>query len=85
MAKVRESVLQVDVNERGLYCGAESEHAGNESVVALGDSIAQFENAILLKDGAEAVRIAIEIAWLARDCGLRRGDSANISMLTRDK
>lgn len=88
MARVKESVLQVDVNEQALYGGAEllvAKMGSSRPIQALGNAIALFENAVLMKQGAEAVELAIDIAWLARECGLRRGDWAYTDLVSRPR
>lgn len=48
-----------------------------DPVLALGDAIARFEDAMLKRKISEAAEAAFDIAWLARECKLRRGDIGN--------
>lgn len=47
------------------------------AVMSLGDAVARFEDAILKYDPNAAAQAAFDVAWLARECGLRRGDIGN--------
>lgn len=43
-------------------------------VLALGDALARFEDAMLKRDYYAAAESAFDVSWLARECKLRRGD-----------
>jgi hypothetical protein len=43
-------------------------------VLALGDALARFEDAMLKRDYHAAAEASFDVSWLARECKLRRGD-----------
>jgi hypothetical protein len=44
-------------------------------VLALGDAIARWEDAMLKMHYSMAAEAAFDVVWLARECELRRGDA----------
>lgn len=68
-----EALFKEDSLMRGTALN--SDQAKASPVEALGDRLANFEDALICGDAKLALNAAIDIAWLARACGLRRGDS----------
>lgn len=60
-------------------CGAAlaQEKSRVSPVLALGDALARWEDAMLKQDYHAAANAAFDAAWLARECRLRRGDEGN--------
>lgn len=66
--------ISVTIPAERYLGGVLSTESAVSPIAALGDAIARFEDAVLKQQDPLAVAIAIDIAWLARECALRRGD-----------
>lgn len=73
-----ENVWSVEVSTRALSGGVLGDDSTDVSpVLALGDALARWEDAMLKRDYHAAAEAAFDAAWLARECRLRRGDEGN--------